>query len=356
MTDLKHNAPPPEPRPEDIAPAAAEAAAISAEATPEMVSCEVLMTMEVAILARRAPRAYQMCGLAPYFYTQLYPQEADGSHCDRPWLYSPLLEFFLEEAEEFFDSPASEGPDAVLSSGLWVEENAAGEEVPLTATARVLKSGQIIMIQAVREEYAERVRILRKARAELLERRKITSALSSFRKMALYDSLTKLYNRGAFMDILQNQISNLRTYAPNLALLMVDLDDFKAVNDELGHLAGDSVLSQIGELMRKSLRKNDAPVRYGGEEFAVIAPNTSLPQSLQVAEKLRRRVAEHDFGIGRTLTASIGCTIYRPGEDSRDFIARADLALYDAKHSGKNTVCQRDPWMPEVPGGPARKR
>ena len=314
------------------------------------IGYDVLMTMEVAVLVRLTPRVYHLCGMAPYFYTQLFPQEADGSHCDSPWQYSPMLEFFLDEAEEFFENNTE--PGASLSSGIWVEEIDSGEDVPMVATARVLKEAQVLLIQAVREEYAERVRILRKARVELLERRKITNALNSFKKKALYDSLTKLYNRSAFLDILQNQIANLRTYAPNLALLMMDIDDFKKVNDDLGHLAGDSVLTQIGELLRRSLRKNDAPVRYGGEEFAIIAPNTSLPQSLQVAEKVRRKVAEHDFGIGRQLTVSIGCTIYRPGEDSRDFISRADMALYDAKHSGKNTVCQRDPWMPDLPPNP----
>ncbi len=309
---------------------------------------DILMTMEVAVLKRIGPRVYNLCGMAPYFYTQLFPQEDDGSHCNSPWQYSPMLEFFLEEAEEFFTKNTE--PGLSLSSGIWVEEIESGEDVPLTATARILKEAKVILIQAVREEYNERVRILRKARVELLERRKITSALNAFKKRALYDSLTKLYNRGAFMDILQNQIANLRTYAPNLALLMLDIDDFKKINDDLGHLTGDSILTQLGELLRRSLRKNDAPVRYGGEEFAVIAPNTSLPQSLQVAEKLRRMVAENDFGIDRQVTISIGCTIYRPGEDSREFISRADLALYDAKHAGKNTVCQRDPWSHNLPG------
>ncbi len=307
---------------------------------------DILMTMEVAVLRRLGPRVYNLCGVAPYFYTQLFPQQEDGAHCNSPWQYSPMLEFFLEEAEDFFENNSE--PGASLGSGIWVEEIDSGEDVPLTATARVLKEAKVLLIQAVREEYAERVRILRKARVELLERRKITNALNAFKKRALYDSLTKLYNRGAFMDILQNQIANLRTYAPNLALLMMDIDNFKNINDDFGHLTGDSVLTQIGELLRRSLRKNDAPVRYGGEEFAVIAPNTSLPQSLQVAEKLRRIVAEHDFGIGRQVTISIGCTIYRPGEDSREFISRADLALYDAKHAGKNTVCQRDPWTPDI--------
>lgn len=313
------------------------------------IGYDVLMTMEVAVLVRRAPRIYNLCGMAPYFYTQLFPQEDDGSHCVNPWQFSPMLEFFLEEAEEFFENNSE--PGASLSSGLWVEDMENGEEVPMVATARVLSEGQVMLIQAVREEYAERVRILRKARVELLERRNITNALNSFKKRALYDSLTKLYNRSAFLDILQNQIANLRTYAPNLALLMLDLDDFKTVNDDLGHLAGDSVLSQVGDILRRSLRKNDAPVRYGGEEFAIIAPSTSLSQSLQVGEKVRRKIAEHEFGIGRQVTASIGCTIYRPGEDSRDFIARADMALYDAKRLGKNTVCQRDPWSPDLTSG-----
>lgn len=303
---------------------------------------EILMTMEVAVLRRMGPGVYSISGMAPSFYTQLFPQDEDGAHCSTPWQYSPMLEFFLEEAEEFFNQNPE--PGAILTSGLWVEELDSGEELPLTATARVLKDSKVILIQAVREEYAERVRILRKARVELLERRKIANALNAFKKRALYDPLTKLYNRGAFMDILQNQIAGLRTYAPNLALLMMDIDNFKSINDDFGHLAGDSVLTQIGELLRRSLRKNDAPVRYGGEEFAVIAPNTSLPQSVQVAEKLRHIVEEHDFGIDRKVTISIGTTIYRPGEDSREFISRSDLALYDAKHAGKNTVCQRDPW------------
>ena len=314
---------------------------------PASLGFDILMTMEVAVLRRLEPKIYQVCGMAPYFYTQLFPQKADGSHCETPWEYSPMLEFFLDEAEEFFEKNAEAGSS--LASGIWVEEIDSGEELPLTATARVLKNCQVLLIQAVREEYAARVRILRKARVELLERRKITSALIAFKKQALYDSLTKLYNRGAFLDILQNQIANLRTYAPNLALLMIDIDNFKRINDEMGHLTGDSILSQMGELLRRSLRKNDAPVRYGGEEFAVIAPNTSLPQSLLVAEKLRRMVAGHDFGIDRQVTISIGCTIYRPGEDSRELISRADQALYDAKYAGKNTVCQRDPWSANLP-------
>ena len=111
---------------------------------------EILMTMEVAALRRMGPGVYSICGMAPPFYTQLFPQDDDGSHCSIPWQYSPMLEFFMEEAEEFFIQNPE--PGAVLNSGLWVEELDNGEELPLTATARALKDSKVILIQAVREE------------------------------------------------------------------------------------------------------------------------------------------------------------------------------------------------------------
>lgn len=303
---------------------------------------EILMNMEVAALRRTGPKTYSICGMAPAFYTQFFPQDESGYHCSAPWQFSPMLELFLEEAEDFFQQDPA--PGATLSSGIWVEESDNGEELPLTATAMVLKNNKVMLICAAREKHAEQIKIPPHNRAELLERRKFANALNFFKKRALYDHLTKVYNHGSFMEILQNQITALRTYAPNLALLMMAVDDFKNINDNYDHIAGDSVLTQIGGLLRRSLRKNDAPAHYGGEKFAVIAPNTTLPQSGQVAEKLRAIVANHDFGTGRQVTISIGATIYRPGEDSRDFISRADLALYDAKHGGQNTVCLRDPW------------
>ena len=309
---------------------------------PPSLGFELLMTMEVATLWRLAPRAYQFCGLAPLFYTQLFPHDADGAHCRAPWDHSPMLEFFLDEAEDFFELTPE--PGATLSSGLWVETLDSGEELPLAATARTMKRDQVILIQAVREEYAERVRILRRARVDILEKRKMAQALKSAKKKNPFDSLTRLYNREAFLDLVQGQIAALPVYAPNLALMMLEIDGFKALRDGLGDQAGDQALRQLGRILRHSLRKSDAAVRYGGGEFAVIAPGTSLPQSFLAAERLCALIAAADFGSGGRLTVSLGCTIYRPGENYKEFIARAVLALQDAQKAGQNQVRQRDPW------------
>lgn len=310
---------------------------------------EILKTMEVAALLRRSPGNYQFYGLAPCFYTRFFPLLEDGSPCDAPWRHSPMLEFFLAEAEEFFERAEA---GSSISSGLWVEEAESGEEVPLMATARVLPEARLILIQAVREEYAERARILRRARQELVKGRGRTAPPRDSEEKSDYDELTRLYRREAFFDILQNQTAGLLAYAPNLALLMLDIDDFKKINDDLGAAVGDSVLVQTGGLLRKFLRKSDVPARYDHEKFAILAPSTSFSQAFLVGEKLRGLVAEHDFGLGRRATVSIGCTIYRPGEDAREFISRAEAALGEAKRDGKNRVRQRDPWIDQLGGAP----
>ncbi|MGL4208350.1 MAG: GGDEF domain-containing protein, partial [Candidatus Adiutrix sp.] len=247
---------------------------------------DILMTMDVAILRRLSPLKYEPCGMIPYFYAKLFPQQEDGGHCEAPWLYSPVLECFLEEVEIFFETNPEIG--AFIATGIWVEHLESGEQMPLMATARVTQSAQVLLIRAVHGEFSEKEPLLPKGKNKLTQHSRINYALNSFKKRSLYDSLTRLYNRGAFLDILQNQIAALRTYSPNLALLMLNIDNFEQVNADLGHLSGDAVLAQLGEILRNSLRKNDAAVRYSGEEFMVIAPNTSLKQSVYVADKLRR--------------------------------------------------------------------
>jgi hypothetical protein len=102
----------------------------------------------------------------------------------------------------------------------------------------------------------------------------------------------------------------------------------------------------VAEVLKSSLRKNDFPARYGGDEFTVIAPDTNTEQSQKLAEKLRSRIENHNFGAENLkITISVGFTIYRPGETLQNFIRRADLALYDAKQMGRNIACFRDPWL-----------
>jgi len=303
----------------------------------------VLRALDLAVLKRIRPRQYRFNGLPPDFYSAIFPASADGSPCDSPWDCSPMLDFFLDEAEDFF----AEGAPGTRSSGYWLENDPEGREVPLTATARRVDGVNVIIIQAVWDDYAERSRILRQARNEMLTRRKVTTDLDRYKEKALYDALTKVYSRGAFADRLKDRPSvagafKPRAHSDETALLMLDIDRFKDVNDEFGHLTGDAVLIQLGELLRLSLRASDTPFRYGGEEFIVLAPGTSLGQAGALAEKLRQAVAGHDFGLGRPITVSIGYTINRPGEPPDEFVSRADQALYEAKNAGRNRVCGRE--------------
>ncbi len=305
------------------------------------LSLELLNVLEIAVLRRIAPMAYQVYGKAPAFYLDLFPSEKDGTPCTRPWNHSFMLETFITESEEFFESEQ----EGSVTCGIWVEDALdVEEEMPLTAVARKIGNEQILTIQRIKDEYAERAKILRKARSVLLDRQEISTALISFRKKALYDPLTQIYNRSAFFDLLQRQIAGTDNHPVNLALLMMDIDNFKKINDTFGHVSGDSVLAQMGKILQESLRQDDTPVRYGGEEFTVLVPQANLLQIFRVAEKLRCKIADHDFGIDAQVTVSIGGTLYRPGEGAESFIHRADEALYVAKRQGKNTVRLRDPW------------
>jgi diguanylate cyclase (GGDEF)-like protein len=177
----------------------------------------------------------------------------------------------------------------------------------------------------------------------------LTTALRNAREhvrvkeLSVRDSLTGLYNRRVLEEILNVEESK-RTPAP-LAILIIDVDDFKAINDTFGHPAGDRVLSVLGKLMRDNCRKENIVARYGGEEFAILLTNTGLTvaAALQTAERLRKVLGAQDFAFsGRKvrLTVSIGVA-YSTGKSAfpETMLAQADQALYQAKRSGKNRVC-----------------
>jgi diguanylate cyclase (GGDEF)-like protein len=125
-----------------------------------------------------------------------------------------------------------------------------------------------------------------------------------------------------------------------MSIIMVDIDNFKRLNDEFGHLLGDEVLRSVSTIMKQQLRKVDLVCRYGGEEFAIVVPETSGENALRVAEKLRRQVESHHFpGVPRPVTISAGVADYPTHGITRDeVVAAADNALYQAKQAGRNRV------------------
>jgi len=160
------------------------------------------------------------------------------------------------------------------------------------------------------------------------------------------DSLTTVHNHRFFHERLRQEEAASRRYGYHVSLLMLDIDDFKAVNDTYGHVTGDRVLRALARALERELRGTDVLCRYGGEEFTVILGHTTAPQVPEVAERLRRaveRLHEIDPSVPRPITASFGGATLRPDERAEKLIDRADAALYRAKRAGKNSVFTDDP-------------
>jgi diguanylate cyclase (GGDEF)-like protein len=161
--------------------------------------------------------------------------------------------------------------------------------------------------------------------------------------MAVTDGLTGLFNHREFYQALRRELERARRYRHTLSLLMIDVDDFKRFNDRFGHPAGDIALREIADLLRKCARTTDIIARYGGEELAVILPESTPGGALMVAERIKSEVGAHNFIQGSIehvqLTVSIGIYSSTNGEDSEDqIVSLADEASYVAKKSGKNRV------------------
>lgn len=160
------------------------------------------------------------------------------------------------------------------------------------------------------------------------------------RHMAYVDGLTGVFNRRYFEIRVAEEIERAKRYTGAMSLIMVDIDHFKRLNDEFGHLMGDDVLRQISTIFTQNLRKVDVACRYGGEEFAIIVPETTGEDAYYVAEKLRKAIQAAVFpGVPRPVTISAGVASYPANGEARDeLIKAADEALYQAKQSGRNTV------------------
>ena len=178
-------------------------------------------------------------------------------------------------------------------------------------------------------------------------KRELRTARRKISEMATLDELTGLFNRRYFMEALEREQARAARHGKDLSLCMMGLDLFKRINDKLGHTAGDLVLADMGRIIREWSRQTDLPCRYGGEEFAVILPETALEGARVACERLRRMVEENkvQWRTGPIqITISIGITQSRTGvKDSiRNLIDRADEALYQAKETGRNRVKVRN--------------
>ena len=161
-------------------------------------------------------------------------------------------------------------------------------------------------------------------------------------RQALVDGLTGLANRRQAEDALEAELSRAQRFGGPLALVVADLDDFKAINDRHGHPAGDTVLRELADVLRENTREVDLAARWGGEEFVVLLPGTDAAGAAQLAERVRAalegRTILSSEGVAIRATASFGVAAYPASGTAGELIAAADAALYRAKRAGKNAV------------------
>jgi diguanylate cyclase (GGDEF)-like protein len=161
------------------------------------------------------------------------------------------------------------------------------------------------------------------------------------KQLAYIDGLTGIFNRRYFELRFGEELERTRRFGTGMAVIMVDIDQFKRLNDEFGHLLGDEVLRQVSSILHQQLRKIDVVCRYGGEEFAILLSQTNPKQALAIAEKLRRLVEAWQFpGVPRPVTISAGAAALPDHGTTRDELVKAaDAGLYAAKQTGRNRVC-----------------
>jgi len=173
---------------------------------------------------------------------------------------------------------------------------------------------------------------------------------SLYKSLSLTDELTGVGNKRAMLMHLDEYVADVNTESQHLAVMMLDLDHFKKLNDKYGHLSGDEVLCYFGKLLRQNIRASDSAFRYGGEEFTLIMPDTMANEAFKVAERIRLELFEKAFllrGAPSSVHASvsIGIALLRPSEDASNLLNRADGVLYEAKDQGRNRTI--GDWMLE---------
>ncbi|MGE5559880.1 MAG: diguanylate cyclase [Chloroflexota bacterium] len=234
-------------------------------------------------------------------------------------------------------------------------DEAAGEEdtlyfLPLVDRG---KNVGVIALSASSQAMAERLPALSVFRNQAATAITNARLYERAERMAITDGLTGLYNHRHFLELLDREFrSALRRQAP-LSLLVTDIDSFKLVNDTYGHLAGDQLVREVAHELSAALRRTDVLARFGGDEFVIILPNTSQMQAVEVAEKVRRRIATRDFRIGSSgkihTTISIGVAAYPEAAQTRqELVERADRAAYYSKQTGRNRASVYSPTMESV--------
>ncbi|MEZ4354003.1 MAG: diguanylate cyclase [Myxococcota bacterium] len=244
-------------------------------------------------------------------------------------------------------------PIKALSDGARrISEGHMNHEIPAPAN----RDDELGLLTSTFNEMMDRLRSnqleIEQDRIRLAEKNEeLQHANEILSQLSITDGLTKLHNHRYFQDYLTREIKRVSRTRDPLAMILLDIDDFKQLNDTYGHAAGDEVLTSLAAIMNDTARESDLIARYGGEEFVILMPNTDLAGAVHLAEKLRMSVESTRLIIGDgmkpiEITISLGVAVY--AGDRRRFFAEADKALYQAKGAGKNCVIIAGAGAPEA--------
>jgi diguanylate cyclase (GGDEF)-like protein len=258
-----------------------------------------------------------------------------------------LLPVILEATMEATGATAAQLVDDGRIVARAGQSDPAGD--PLALELRIGESRQgLLLLHPPRQGFApETLELARSLAAQAAIALANAHLHGVVKRQSITDELTQLPNRRRFMEAFSVEVRRADRFEGALALILVDIDNFKSVNDDFGHQAGDAVLRALAEVLARRLREVDLPARIGGEEFAILLPETNLEGAQAVAESVRRSIEglEVSGGQGRQLrvTASFGVVAHRPGQTEAEVFAAADMALYRAKREGKNRVVTAPP-------------
>jgi len=254
------------------------------------------------------------------------------------------------------------------------EQNAALGKALSSEQEQLNNSKDIGELQALKAELAGEISTLLQGHHSLTEKlenaskfmqiiesegQDLNDELKKAHTLSLTDELTQLPNRRAFMKRIEDEVSRVQRYEYPLCFALIDLDSFKSINDRYGHSTGDEVLRSFAERALSGFRHHDLASRYGGEEFAIILPNTDINGALRALEKVKGRTSQCTFQFNDTThpipTFSAGIALYSAGETPASLIERADKALYRAKRMGRNRIETTEKNDDEVTLSPHRR-
>ncbi|MCO7517072.1 diguanylate cyclase [Pseudomonas guariconensis] len=226
----------------------------------------------------------------------------------------------------------------IEDSGHIIARNEDGSVARMLGAHRNIDAGKRLVIELQQKNQSLESQVAERTRELSWVNQQLQRQLDENRELAERDALTRTANRYRLEKTLQQECERARRFRQSLALIVMDVDDFKPINDHYGHARGDAALLEVVERIRQCLRDQDLLARWGGDEFVVVLPQTGLEEALQVARAIRQAMEAVEPVGDYRLTMSYGVVQWREDEDQYCLLARADKALYRAKAAGKDTV------------------